>query len=90
MRTDAPAEPTASEEPLGGPPLRPPKRAELLADNKQFVAIATDLLYAMRKTADGSCAFCGAPVGQQHRRGRICFRLVLWRSKTQYKYKSDT
>jgi hypothetical protein len=88
MRTN-PIEGAAPDGLPGGPELRPPRRAELLADNKQFVAVTTDLLYAMRQTADGSCCFCGTPIGQQHRRGRICFRLVLWRSQTQYKYKSE-
>ena len=67
------------------PKLRPPLRAELLADNKQFVTLAGDLLVAFRNTDDSSCAICGAKQGVQHRKGAVCRQLVEWRADSQYK-----
>ena len=67
------------------PALRPPLRAELLADNKQFVALAGELLLAFRNTDDKACAICGAEQGVQHKKGHVCFQLVMWRAGTQYK-----
>ena len=68
-----------------GPSLRPPRRAELLADNKAFVALAGELLVAFRNTDDSSCAICGVKQGEQHRKRAACFQLVMWRSDSQYK-----
>lgn len=65
--------------------LRPLRRAELLADNKQFVALAGEILRALRDTDDNSCAICGAPQGKQHRRAHVCFQLAKWCHATQYK-----
>jgi hypothetical protein len=67
------------------PALRPPLRAELLADNRQFVILASELLLAFRNTDDNSCAICGAKQGVQHRKGAVCRQLVEWRADTQYK-----
>ncbi len=67
------------------PARRPPLRAELLADNKQFVALAGELLHAFRNTDDSSCAICGVKQGVQHRKRAVCFQLVMWRSDSQYK-----
>ncbi len=67
------------------PALRPPLRAELLADNKQFVVLAGELLLAFRNTTDNACAICGAEQGRQHKRSSVCRRLVEWRAGTQYK-----
>ncbi len=67
------------------PALRPPLRAELLADNKQFVALAGELLLAFRNTDNKACAICGAEQGVQHKKSGICHQLVMWRAGTQYK-----
>jgi hypothetical protein len=67
------------------PALRPPLRAELLADNKQFVALARELLLAFRNTDDKACAVCGAEQGRQHKKSSVCHQLVEWRAHTQYK-----
>ena len=71
--------------PSTGPSLRPPLRAELLADNKEFVVLAGDLLVAFRNTDDNSCAICGIKQGVQHRKGAVCRQLVEWRADSQYK-----
>ena len=68
-----------------GPSLRPPRRAELLADNKAFVALAGELLVAFRNTDDAACAICGVKQGEQHRKRRVCRQLVEWRAHSQYK-----
>ena len=67
------------------PKLRPPLRAELLADNKSFVALAGELLVAFRNTDDSSCAICGAKQGVQHKTRAVCRQLVEWRAHSQYK-----
>jgi hypothetical protein len=67
------------------PKLRPPLRAELLADNKEFVALAGELLVAFRNTDDHACAICGIRQGVLHRQGNVCRRLVEWRADSQYK-----
>ena len=68
-----------------GPGLRPPLRAELLADNKSFVALARELLLAFRNTDDHACAICGIKQGVQHRPEFVCRALVEWRASAQYK-----
>ncbi len=60
------------------------KRAELLAHNKTFITMATELLHVLRGTEDGSCSVCGAKVGKQHRAGHICRALVEWRHSSTY------
>ena len=60
------------------------KRDELLAHNKTFIKLATDLMHVLRQTDDGSCAVCGVPQGTQHRAGFICRALVEWRSSARY------
>ena len=69
------------------PKLRPPTRAELLADNKKFVLLAKKILHAVGNTSDGACCLCGVEQGKQHKRGSVCFQLVLWWAHTQYKAK---
>ena len=71
--------------PSTGPSLRPPLRAELLADNKSFVALAGELLAAFRNTDDHACAICGIKQGVQHRPEFVCRQLVEWRADSQYK-----
>jgi hypothetical protein len=71
------------------PKLRPPLKAELLADNKQFIALAGKLLVAFRNTDDKSCAICGAKQGEQHKKGHVCFQSALWRANSQYKKASE-
>ncbi len=67
------------------PARRPPLRAELLADNKQFVALAGELLVAFRNTDGAACAICGVKQGEQHRKRHVCRQLVEWRAHSQYK-----
>ena len=80
--------------PSTGPSLRPPLRAELLADNRAFVELASELLLAFRNTDDSACAICGAKQGVQHPKGKltathpegnVCRQLVEWRASAQYK-----
>ena len=67
------------------PKLRSPRKDELLADNKEFVELAGEILRALRNTDDASCAVCGAKQGVQHARRHVCFQLTKWRHATQYK-----
>ena len=71
--------------PNTAPALRPPRRAELLVDNKAFVVLAGELLVAFRNTDDASCAICGAKQGVHHKQGAVCFQLTTWRADAQYK-----
>ena len=60
------------------------KRDKLLADNRAFIEMASDLVRALRETEDGSCSVCGVQQGQQHVAGHVCRALVEWRADTQY------
>ena len=60
------------------------KRDELLAHNRNFIIMATALLYALRGTEDKSCSVCGVKAGKQHRAGFVCRSLVEWRHSAQY------
>ncbi len=65
------------------------KRAELLAHNKAFIIMATELLDALRGTEDRSCSVCGAEAGVQHRAGFVCRSLVEWRWSARYGLPKD-
>ena len=60
------------------------KRDELLAHNRAFVTMATELLYVLRGTDDGSCSVCGCAAGVQHVAGFVCHSLVKWRRASQH------
>ncbi len=60
------------------------RRNELLAHNKAFIIMATELLDVLRGTEDRSCSVCGAEAGKQHRGGYVCRSLVEWRRSAKY------
>ncbi len=62
----------------------PLNRVELLAHNRDFIIMATELLHVLRGTEDRSCSVCGAEAGVQHRAGFVCHSLVKWRRASQY------
>ncbi len=66
------------------------RRNELLAHNKAFIIMATELLDVLRGTEDRSCSVCGAEVGVQHRAGFVCRSLVEWRWSARYGLSKDT
>ncbi len=65
------------------------RRNELLAHNRAFVTMATELLYVLRGTEDKSCSVCGAEAGVQHRAGFVCRSLVEWRWSANYGIPQD-
>ncbi len=65
------------------------KRNELLAHNKAFIIMASQMLNAQRGTEDNSCSVCGAAAGVQHRAGFVCRALVEWRWSTRYGIPGD-
>ncbi len=60
------------------------RKDEIVAHNRDFVAMATELLQVLRGTEDRSCSVCGAKVGKQHHAGQICRSLVEWRHSSTY------
>ena len=60
------------------------RRDELLAQNRAFINMATDLLQILRGTDDSSCSVCGAKAGDQHVENQICRELVKWRRVSQH------
>ena len=60
------------------------RKDEIVAHNRAFVAMATELLHVLRGTEDRSCAVCGISVGKQHRAGHVCRALVEWRHSSTY------
>ncbi len=60
------------------------RKDEIVAHNRDFVAMATELLHVLRGTEDRSCAVCGVNMGKQHRAGHVCRALVEWRHSSTY------
>ncbi len=66
------------------------RRNELLAHNRAFITMASELLHVLRGTEDKSCSVCGAEVGVQHRAGIVCRSLAEWRWSARYGLSKDT